>query len=168
MHRDVSIRSAGADDVRTSVTSESDKRFFLDHLAHGHGFLLFAVRGDVLVGHVFLRLAEAEEPELRAGLPGVPFLQRLRVMPGHRRQGIARRLIEHAEARLYLLGHRRVALGVDPDNEAAISLYRKLSFAVWGDDTVMTFREEVENGSTVRKPEKCLVFEKRLDPPPPP
>jgi hypothetical protein len=135
---DVSIRSATADDVRTSVTSESDKRFFLDHLAHGHGFLLFAVRGDVLVGHVFLRLAEAEEPELRA------------------------------EARLYLLGHRRVALGVDPDNRAAISLYRELSFAAWGDGTVMTFREEVENGSTVRKPEKCLVFEKRLDPPPPP
>ena len=38
-----------------------------------HGLLLFAFHSDNMVGHIFLRLEPAEEPELREGLPKYPF-----------------------------------------------------------------------------------------------
>jgi ribosomal protein S18 acetylase RimI-like enzyme len=165
---DVSIRTAADEDVRTFVGDRDDRHYFLDHLAHKGGVLLFAFRGAALAGHVLLRIEPPEEPELRADLPGVPLLERLKVFRPHRGSGIGRRLVAEAERRLAALGHGRVALGVHPDNKKAIRLYRSLSFAVWREETLTTFREHVrDDGSTVREWEPCLVFVKSLQPPPP-
>ncbi|MBB2941070.1 ribosomal protein S18 acetylase RimI-like enzyme [Actinoplanes lutulentus] len=166
MEDDVSIRAASDEDVRKLVDHRDEKHYFLEHLGKGRGILLFAVLGEVLVGHIFLRLEPPEEPELRDGLPGVPLLQHLRVMDEHQRSGIGRRLLSAAEHRLYTLGHRRVALGVHPDNDPAINLYRGLRFSAWRAEHLATFREHVlDDGSTVRVQEPCLVFVKKLDPP---
>ncbi len=160
---DVSIRTAADKDVRRLIGDRDDRRYFLDHLAHQGGVLLFAFRDGAFAGHVLLRLASPEEPELRDDLPGVPLLERLKVVSAHQRSGIGRRLIAEAEVRLSALGHRRVALGVHPDNENAIRLYRSLAFVVWRDQPLTTFREHVrDDGSTVREEEPCLVFVKRL------
>jgi GNAT superfamily N-acetyltransferase len=159
----VSIREAGGADVRQLVVNSDDRRYLLDHLGRQHGVLLFAFRRGAFAGHLFLRLVAPEEPELREKLPGVPLLERLRVMDSHQRSGIARGLIAAAEQRLSAFGHTRVALGVHPDNQVAINLYRTLSFTVWREQTLTTFREHVkEDGSTVREEEPCLVFVKDL------
>ena len=163
MRDEVSIREAGDADVREFVLNRDDQRYLRDHLSHKGGVLLFAFRDGIFAGHIFLRLAVAEEPELREGLPGVPLLERLRVMDGHQRSGIARSLIAAAEERLRYSGHVRVALGVHPDNDIAIRLYETLSFTVWREHTLTTFREHVrDDGSTVREEEPCLVFVKDL------
>jgi ribosomal protein S18 acetylase RimI-like enzyme len=158
------IRPAGAADVRTHVTDRNDRWQLLDHLAHRRGTLLFAFRDGEFAGHVFIRLVPAEEPELRTDLPGVPLLQHLRVVEVHQRNGVARRLVEAAEARLRELRHTAVVLGVDPENDAAISLYRTLHFTVWREHTLTTFREDVrDDGTTVREEDQCLVFIKHLE-----
>ncbi|BBH71681.1 hypothetical protein ACTI_83660 [Actinoplanes sp. OR16] len=166
MGDDVSIRAASEEEVRTLVEHTDERHYFLEHLGRNRGVLLFAFLGEFLVGHIFLRLEPPEEPELRDGLPGVPLLQHLRVMDNHRRSGIGRQLLSEAEHRLSALGHRRVALGVHPDNDPAIQLYRGLQFSAWRDEHLATFREHVlDDGSTVRIHEPCLVLVKHLDPP---
>ncbi|HET6532686.1 MAG TPA: GNAT family N-acetyltransferase [Actinoplanes sp.] len=163
---DVSIRTADEEDVRAFVRDQDDQHFFSRHLGPGRGVLLLAFRRDRNVGQVFLRLDEAEEPELRTGLPEVPRLQRLKVSVDHRRTGVGRHLVRAAERLLFEDGHRQVALGVHPGNFEAISFYKGLSFTVWREQTLTTFREHVrDDGSTVREEEPCLVFVKRLGPP---
>ena len=164
MADDVSIRPADAEDVEKFIEDKHLRRRFLDHLHHQRGILLFAFRGDVFLGHVFLRRASAEEPVLRHGLYKVPLLQHLKVMDEHQRSGVGGRLIRAAERHLRSLGHRSVALGVHPDNDVAIRLYRRLSFRRWHKHTLTTFRETVlDDDSTVREEELCLVFVKRLN-----
>jgi ribosomal protein S18 acetylase RimI-like enzyme len=168
MDDDEVIRPAGEADVWAHVGDRNARRQLLDHLAHKRGVLLFAFRGEAFLGHIFVRLVPPEEPELHAGLPGVPLLQHLSVTDEHRRNGVGRRLIGAAEALLSARGHTTVALGVDPANTAAISLYRTLFFAVWREETLTTFREDVrDDGTTVREADQCLVFIKHLARPPP-
>ena len=85
----------------------------------------------VPVGHVYLWLAPASEPEIRTELPGVPLLNRLVVTEDRRNNGIGTHLLAEAERRLRDLGHRRVALGVRVDNDAAIRLYERLGYRRW-------------------------------------
>jgi ribosomal protein S18 acetylase RimI-like enzyme len=162
------VRLAGEADVVAHVGERQDRWLLLDHLARKRGVPLFAFRDEVFLGHLFVRLAPPEEPELRAGLPGVPLLQHLRVVNGFQRNGVGRRLIEAAEALLATSGHRSVALGVDPTNRAAMSFYQSLSFTAWREETLTTFREEVrDDGTTVRYVDRCFVFVKHLDRPSP-
>ncbi|WP_157751472.1 GNAT family N-acetyltransferase [Actinoplanes derwentensis] len=159
----MSIRTASDEDVRELVEDRHDRHHFLEHLGNQRGILLFALRGEALIGHVFLRTGPAEEPELRDGLPRVPLLQHLKVTAEHRGRGIAQRLLAEAENRLRALQHRRVALGVHPDNQRAIRLYRWTGFAAWRDEPIITDRIDVaEDGTTVRTAELCLVFVKSL------
>lgn len=166
MRDEVQIWEIDEADVLRFVGNRDERHFFLDHLDLKRGIPLFAFRGDAFLGHVFIRLAPAEEPEIREGLPGVPLLQHLRVMDAHQRSGVARRLIGEAERLLYSRGFRQVALAVHPHNHGAISLYRKLSFSAWRKHTLPTFRDHVQDdGGTIRKEEPCLVFVKRLTEP---
>lgn len=163
MGDDVSIRTAADEDVRKLVEDRHDRYHFLEHLGSDRGILLFALLGEVLVGHLFVRTGAAEEDELRDGLPGVPLLQHLRVMGDHQGRGIGRRLLAEAENRLLVLRHDRVALGVHPGNTRAISLYLWTGFAAWRDQPIVTHRVDVgEDGTTVRTAEPCLVFVKDL------
>ncbi|WP_179855491.1 GNAT family N-acetyltransferase [Paractinoplanes atraurantiacus] len=160
----VSIRTASDEDVRKFVENRNERHYFLDHLGQDHGIILFAFRGEVLAGYIFVRLAPAEEPELRAGLPGVPLLQHLRVLEEHQRSGVARRLLSEAERQLTLRGYHRVALGVHPSNERAINLYKGLSFTAWREESLPTFHVEVlDDDSTERSDDVCLVFVKHLE-----
>ncbi|GAA4967982.1 GNAT family N-acetyltransferase [Actinoplanes utahensis] len=164
MGDDVSIRTASDEDVQKLVEDRHDRHHLLEHLRTGRGIVLFALLGEALVGHVFLRLGPPEEPELLEGLPDVPLLQHLRVMTSYQRTGIARRLLREAEQRLRARNHRRVALGVHPDNEVAISLYLSERFTAWRTEPIDTFRLDItDDGQHVHVSEPCLVFVKELD-----
>lgn len=56
------------------------------------------------------------------------WLYSLAVRQSHRRQGIGRRLVDHAEGRLKQLGCPKINLQVRGDNTAVLSFYRALGF----------------------------------------
>ena len=58
------------------------------------------------------------------------WVYRLAVSPGHRRSGIARRLMRRAEAALAARGCAKVNLQVRAGNEAAVDFYRALGYEV--------------------------------------
>lgn len=80
-----------------------------------------ARHGTELVGYMLFQHI-GEEMELHT----------LGVRPERRRQGIARRLIEHMIAEARRLGVRRIFLQVRPSNEAARALYGVFGFKVIG------------------------------------
>jgi len=168
------IKAAVIDDLDDDVLREEDARFFRDRLGGGApGAVLFAFVGDDLVGHCYLRLEEAEEPELRERLPGVPLLERLRVFPAFQGRGFARALVRAAEERAQAHGRTRLALGVaakDTDTERADpdvgsdlpGFYRRLGYGEWEHGLVETYREEKFQDDWVRVPEDCRVFFRNL------
>ena len=58
------------------------------------------------------------------------WLYALAVLPSHRRQGIAKALVEDAVARLERLGCGKVNLQVRAGNDAAVAFWRGLGFVV--------------------------------------
>jgi ribosomal-protein-alanine N-acetyltransferase len=60
-------------------------------------------------------------------------LLRVAVCPGHRRRGLAWRLVEAGLAELAGRGVARCTLEVRPDNRPALALYRRLGFALEGE-----------------------------------
>jgi len=60
------------------------------------------------------------------------FVDELYLLPGLRGQGIGRLAIEHAAERCRARGIGAVHLEVDPDNERAVSLYRRNGFVQRG------------------------------------
>jgi len=101
--------------------------------------LLAAWEGQAPVAHGYLW--EAAEPEssqhlsalepVRTHLGGVPLLQNLQVAADHRRRGIGRLMVAAIERAATDRGHRRIALGVDPDNLPARRLYLDLDYHDW-------------------------------------
>ena len=164
----VSIRRADANDVRNLVRDAEDRHGLLDHLRHRRGILLFAFRkdaagGEIFAGHIFIRMAPNDEPELEESLPRIPLLMYLRVMDEHQRNGLGRQLVDAAEKILIRRKHRMVALGVDPDNAPAIALYESLSFARWREEPIKTHGWAVrDDGRVDRVEEECLIYRKDL------
>lgn len=86
---------------------------------------LLARRGDEIVGFVTFDLESGRYRQDRTrGL-----IHNVYVTPPHRSAGIGRALIEAAEAALSEAGADVVAIGAMADNDAAVSLYRRLGYA---------------------------------------
>lgn len=145
-------------DVLASVTRETDGRFLLDRLRRGarRGRVFLAFAGPDPVGHVYLRLEEAEEPELRERLPKTPLIQRLRVRPEFRLQGVGSALVAAAERGALLGRRRRIALGVDVDQPEPIGFYLRIGYREWPYGKIETFNDETGER------EFCRIFVKEL------
>jgi ribosomal protein S18 acetylase RimI-like enzyme len=167
MGRELDIRRATRGDLAPLAVALGSYEMFADRLARqeaGRGLLLVAWTGGHPVGTVYLRLEDAEEPEMLKYLPGVPVLQHLAVHPDHRDRGLGTAIMEYAEGLLRELGHDRLVLGVNTGNEAAERLYRRLRYREWEHGTLDTFGEVFHPDGTVeREPEQCRVFVKPLD-----
>ncbi|MFG1702939.1 GNAT family N-acetyltransferase [Nonomuraea sp. M3C6] len=160
------IRQAVHTDLPSIVRSLGQELYFTDRLTRqdtGHGYLLVAWERDVAVGDVYVWLAPAEEPELRAHLPGVALLTHLEVLPWRRNQGIGTELLWAAEDRLSAVGHEQVALGVGLDNLAAQRLYRRRGYAEWPHGEVDTTEVVYHpDGGQELRPEVCRIMVRRL------
>jgi ribosomal protein S18 acetylase RimI-like enzyme len=164
----LSIRRAGADDVRNGVRDAGDRHGLLDHLQHRRGILLFAFRkdrtaDDVFAGHIFIRMAPNDEPELEESFPRIPLLMYLRVVDELQSNGFGRQLVDEAEKILVRRQQPMVALGVDPENVRAIAFYEKLSYVRWRDQLIKTHGWAVgDDGQVERVEEECLIYLKEL------
>lgn len=163
---DVRIRAAVDGDLVALVNALGQEPYFRAQLARQrdkHGELLVAWHGETPIGDVYLWLEEAEEPEVREQLPGVPLLTHLEVAREHRNRRIGTRLMLAAERRLRELGHDRVALGVDLRNERVGSLYRRLGYEEWPHPPVPTTRRIYLPGGRVEQvPDLCRILVKDL------
>lgn len=166
----VKIQPAGDDDLRALARSLGNRNLFIERLARqkrGRGLLLVAWLGSEPVGTIYLWLEPAEEPEIRERLPGAPLLHHLLVQAAHQKRGVGRALIAAAEDHLYSLGHRIVALGVDPNNHAAIRMYERLGYVSWPYPPISTtFQMFLRNGERLSIGDLCLVLVKDLAAPP--
>jgi ribosomal protein S18 acetylase RimI-like enzyme len=125
------VREAEERDLRPlhdSLTGEDLVILRLRLMDDSRGRLLRAVRGNDTVGSVIVSWAPADEPEVRAALPGVPLMYLLRVDRPSRCQGIGTGLIRRAESYLRGRGFDRVLIGVDQSNTRAGRLYRSLGY----------------------------------------
>lgn len=116
---------------------------------------VFAVVHDgQFVGRCSLWLAPVDEPEPRAEIPGVPFVNALEVHPDFYRRGIASMLITALEDEVKERGGNMLALGVEPQNTPGKALYEKLGFTyrtVQGKETYQSsWLETQPDGSTKR------------------
>ncbi|MFG1946791.1 GNAT family N-acetyltransferase [Nonomuraea sp. NPDC048826] len=153
-------------DLAALVNALGQEPYFraqLDRQRERHGVLLVAWHGFDPIGDVYLWLDQAEEPELRERLPGVPLLTHLEVAPAYRNRRIGTRLMDAAEERLRGLGHDRVALGVDPRNDRVWPLYRRLGYEEWPHPPVPTTRRIYLPGGRVEQvPDVCRILVKDL------
>lgn len=66
--------------------------------------------------------------------PDCPFVIELFTSRSYRRQGLARTLVRGSIEVVTAAGHEHLALRVDEENDAALSLYRCLGFHEWAAD----------------------------------
>jgi GNAT superfamily N-acetyltransferase len=164
--RDLVVRMAAAADLGPLTRSLGDTAAYTDWLRRQHakrGELLVAFLHGRPVGAIYLWLEDADEPELRRHLPGVPLLRHLRVSGPRQRQRIGTTLIGVAERRLRALGHTEVALAVDVANVDAARLYARLGYRDWHLGRISCSPLAMTNGNGPK--DICSVLVKTLDQP---
>ena len=132
---DITVRQAQRSDLEALVAALGQPHYFAIRLGKQPevGILLVAAREDGSVaGSAFLRLAPAEEAELREWLPGAPVLTHVEVVPDQQGNGVGKMIVRAAEEHARAHGRSEIALGVRPDNERARKLYSGLGYVDWG------------------------------------
>lgn len=124
----VSIRQATSTDVASIDQWEQElfgtdawsRAVITDELSHPDSYYLVATEGDRLVGYAGLRAAYVEG--------GQGDIQTIAVVPGHRRQGLGRRLLRQLLDEATRRGVGEVFLEVRADNPGALELYLSEGF----------------------------------------
>jgi len=163
----IDIRAADPEDLGRLADAFDDEpeSLFAEQVicqGNGGGLLALACSRGRPVGHVYLRLAEAEEEDLRRHLPGVPVLSQLRVHRAYRNARIGTALIDHVEDAAIAAGRTHIALGVSLDNQDARRLYLRLGYLEWDHGIVETRTVTIKEGREVCMLEKCEIMVKDL------
>ena len=108
--------------LRPEEVEQVGNELGLARLYQGDGFYLVAWRGDEPAGHLHLALSDPPE------------LQDVQVAAGHRRRGVATRLIAAAEREAHARGFTRIRVEVAIDNHPAQALYRASGYSDVGLD----------------------------------
>ena len=160
------ISTASVETLPELIRVMGDAELFTERLARqeeGRGKLFIAWRDEAPVGVVYLWLEQAEEQDLRDGLPDVPLLVHFKVDPDHRNQGIGTKLVDAAEREAGKQGRPRVALSVDASNRDAIRLYERLCYKLWRKEPLVTRSVTYHSdGTSKSEVEYGLVFVKDL------
>ncbi|MEV4511651.1 GNAT family N-acetyltransferase [Dactylosporangium sp. NPDC049525] len=160
------VRPAIERELDLVVAAFGDASFLAERMARqseDNGVLLVAWLHGKAVGCVYVWFEDAEEAELRKHLPGVPLLNRLRVVEPLRNNRIGTALVHAAERLVREQGHTQLALGISLDNADAERLYLRLGFAEWPHGLVDTYYVVFKDGNEIREPELCRILVKDLD-----
>jgi GNAT superfamily N-acetyltransferase len=118
------------------------ERYPAEIFAPPHGaFLLLLRDGQPIAGGAFMRHAD----------PGTAEFKRIWASRHHRRQGLARRVLEELEAQAVRQGYTRVYLGTGPRQPEAVSLYLNSGY------TLLSSYDFGEDGPPGVRFEKALV-----------
>jgi ribosomal-protein-alanine N-acetyltransferase len=124
----ITVRGAGQEDVlpiawieRAAFPDPWPPDLLAHEISHPAAFVLVATDSEVPVGYASYHNV-GDEAELL----------RLAVLPGQRRRGIAKQLLDEGFARLRLGGVASCFLEVREDNHGAIALYREQGFEYSG------------------------------------
>ena len=148
------IRIATKRDLPALVAAFGQRMLFTDRIGrtrqHAGELLVAWVAGEP-VGDVYLWCEPLEEPELRAAFPGVPLLNHLEVAAGWRDRGVGTALIRAVESAAVRRGHRRLLLGVTPENARAKRLYRRLGYTRWPGSPIVSRWTEPDGRGGIRQ-----------------
>ncbi|MFD0560478.1 ribosomal protein S18 acetylase RimI-like enzyme [Stackebrandtia endophytica] len=170
----VTIRPVVEGDLAALDTAFSAGEYFARRFADGRAgrcVLLAGWDGPTPVAHGYLWDApDPESPQhlsamesVRTHLAGVPLLQSLHVAANQRRRGIGRLMVAALERAAVDRGHRRVALGVDPDNIPALRLYQSLGYHDWPHGPIeISYDGVAEDGTTQTFTESSMMMLKDL------
>ncbi len=130
------------------LSLKQEIRPFLDYYdaAVGNGLWVVLASGE-LAGMYGLERVSIDDVELR----------RMYVAPSHRRKGLARTMLHHAEAQAADMGYRRMVLSTAEVQEAAIALYEAEGFGFVRREEAQERTNKTVGGGIVR-----LHFEKDL------
>ena len=131
-------------------------------MSHGELVLLAARRQvdnfiDNYIGRVSLWLTHPEEPEVWRYARDAVILDNLYVNERARSQGIAKALIDAAEAEAKRRGRTTVAIGVEPDNMTARKLCESLGYGYLKCGDSDTYTAELSVTDDQGKPHKQKV-----------
>jgi ribosomal protein S18 acetylase RimI-like enzyme len=70
------------------------------------------------------------------------WINRLAVLPGHQRQGVALELIPAIEAALKARKRRIISILIEPPNEASVALFEKAGYKTWDGMVYLSKRED--------------------------
>lgn len=124
---------------------------------HGEVVLMAARRQvdnfiDNYIGRVSLWLTHPEEPEVWRYARDAAVLDSLYVNERARSQGIAKALMDAAEAEAVRRGRKMVAIGVEPDNTVARKLCESLGYEFRPCGDSQTYTTEVKTTDNQGKP----------------
>ena len=95
---------------------------------------IYQIDGE-FIGEISL-VTDTEDPDYTVSGQRI-YLSRLIIKEGYRRQGIGRRLTDHAIQTAAELGYSEISVGVDLDNYPALKLYHEKGF-----DTILYIGED--------------------------
>lgn len=70
------------------------------------------------------------------------WINRLAVLPGYQRQGVASKLIRAIEAALKARKKRIISILIEPPNEASVALFEKAGYKIWDGMFYLSKRED--------------------------
>lgn len=145
----------------TYLDSVYQKRI-TEMIEHDQLAVFAALESDHYIGRVSLWLAPVDEELPRKKYPGVPFVNALEVRKEFRQNGVATRLLNALENDVRARGLYSIALGVEPENTAAINLYKKLGYKLTGDIYQSCWEEANKDGSTKQVCVDCQLMLKEV------
>jgi GNAT superfamily N-acetyltransferase len=161
----VEVRPAVIEDLPALIEALGQRHYFTHHLSRADtGKLIIATWRGAVLGAAFLRLAQAEEWELRQYLRNVPILSHVEVVEGLRNQGVGTMIMDHAEELARAKGRSHIALGVTEGNLDARRLYERLDYHEWdhGLANAIVVDFAADGGRRIST-EKCHIMVKALD-----
>jgi len=130
-----------------------------EEMQQGQKIMLVAVRGEEIVGQIFVQLESSEARFANGRTRG--YLYSLRVRPAWQRQGIGTQLIGAGEAELHTRGFTTAVISAGKENPGALRLYQRLGYRVFAEDPGVWYFTDV-NGNQQCFQEPCWVLEKSL------
>lgn len=120
------------DDMAKFLAEAYATETLLEQMANPESFFYFITVDGTAAGYLKLNIGAAQVEQM----PDTDMeLERLYILPTHKRQGLGSKLMDFALARARELGKTRIWLGVWEGNEAALALYKRNGFEIFGEHT---------------------------------
>ena len=146
------IRQFGIEDVDKWARTELQRRHLADALKHSDDYLAAVLPNGRIVGKIGIRYDQH---------PDAGNLFQFDVVENLRSRGIGTKLLLSAEQRIRAHGCSRATLAVEETNAAAIRLYRRAGYEVFGTESAQ-WDQEAPDGTTYLYQCECLQMQHTL------